>query len=95
MGDAAGRFLAGARVGFRFILQGRLTFRILRNCEVFVAMTLRLIASAALATLLLANGAQSWEPLRSGPQVGSKNNRNGFFPRHVAGPAAGQRLCPV
>jgi hypothetical protein len=58
-------------------------------------MTARLIASAALASFLLAGSLQAWEPLRSGPQVGAKNNRTGFFPNHVAGPAAGQRLCPV
>ena len=87
--------MAGARVGFRFILQGQLTFRILRNCEVFVAMSVRLLASAVVATFLVAGFAPAWEPLRSGPQVGAKNNRNGFFPKHVAGPAAGARLCPV
>ena len=58
-------------------------------------MTTRIIASATLAALLLAGSAPAWEPLRSGPPVGAKNNRNGFFPNHVAGPAAGQRLCPV
>ena len=58
-------------------------------------MSVRLLASAAVTTCLLAGFAPAWEPLRSGPQVGAKNNRNGFFPKHVAGPAAGARLCPV
>jgi hypothetical protein len=58
-------------------------------------MTTRIIAIAALATFLLVGSAPAWEPLRSGPPVGAQNNRNGFFPNHVAGPAAGKRLCPV
>lgn len=58
-------------------------------------MNLRLLAAAAVATFALATSTQAWEPLRSGPAVGAKNNRNGFFPNHVAGPSAGQRLCPV
>jgi hypothetical protein len=58
-------------------------------------MTVRLLASTALATLLLAGSTPAWEPLRSGPQVGARNNLGGFFPRHIAGPEAGERLCPV
>lgn len=66
--------------------------------EVAKTMTTRIIATAAgavLAACLLAGSAAAWEPLRSGPPVGARNNRSGFFPNHVAGPAAGQRLCPV
>jgi hypothetical protein len=33
--------------------------------------------------------------LKSGPQVGSENDRDGFRPRFVAGPSAGKNLCPV
>jgi len=50
---------------------------------------------AACAFLLLAGPIQADNPLRSGPQVGSPNNRNGFFPQWLTGPAAGKRLCPV
>jgi hypothetical protein len=57
-------------------------------------MTPRLIVSAALA-VLLGGIVQADEPLKSGPPVGAKNNRSGFFPQHVTGPAAGQHLCPV
>jgi hypothetical protein len=58
-------------------------------------MTPRLIAGGALAVLLLAGNVQATDPLKSGPQVGSKNNKSGFLPQHVTGPTAGQRLCPV
>jgi hypothetical protein len=58
-------------------------------------MAARLIACAALAVLLLDGSVQAQEPLKSGPQVGAKNNRGGFLPQHVAGPTAGKRLCPV
>jgi hypothetical protein len=56
-------------------------------------MTPRLIASAALAVVLLGGTVQAEEPLKSGPPVGAKNNRRGFFPEFVTGP--GQRRCPV
>jgi hypothetical protein len=55
----------------------------------------RLIASAALAAVLLGGFARAEEPLKSGPQVGEDNNRRGFRPKFVAGPSAGQNLCPV
>jgi hypothetical protein len=58
-------------------------------------MTARLIAAAALAGLLGAATAQAADPLRSGPPVGAENNRSGFRPQFVAGPSAGQNLCPV
>jgi hypothetical protein len=60
-----------------------------------MTMTPRLIASAALAALVLGGAAQAKAPLKSGPQVGSENNRRGFFPQWVTGPSAGQRRCPV
>ncbi len=58
-------------------------------------MTSRLIASAALAALLMGGNVRAEDPLKSGPQVGAKNNRSGFLPQFVTGPLAGQRRCPV
>jgi hypothetical protein len=58
-------------------------------------MAQRLLAGAACAFLMLAGPMQADSPLRSGPQVGAANNRNGFYPQWVTGPCAGQRLCPV
>jgi hypothetical protein len=58
-------------------------------------MTPRLIASATFAVLLLAGNVQADEPLKSGPPVGAKNNRQGFRPQFVAGPSVGKNLCPV
>jgi hypothetical protein len=58
-------------------------------------MTSRLIAGAALAIVVLAGSAPADGLLQSGPPVGAQNNRNGFFPQYVAGPSAGDRLCPV
>jgi hypothetical protein len=57
-------------------------------------MTSRLIASAALAALLLGD-VQAAPPLKSGPPVGAENDRSGFRPQFVTGPTAGARLCPV
>ena len=58
-------------------------------------MSARLIATAALATALLAGNAPAWDPLRSGPPVGSENDRSGFRPLLVTGPTTGKSLCPV
>ena len=58
-------------------------------------MTPRLIASTALAALLLGGTLQAKDPLRSGPPVGAENDRRGFYPQWVTGPSAGQRRCPV
>jgi hypothetical protein len=58
-------------------------------------MTSRLIAGAAFAVLLLGGNVRTDEPLKSGPQVGAENDRRGFRPQFVAGPIAGQSLCPV
>jgi hypothetical protein len=58
-------------------------------------MTPRLLASAALAALLLGGTVRAEDPLKSGPQVGAENDRRGFYPQWVTGPAAGQRRCPV
>ena len=55
----------------------------------------RLLASAALAAFLLGGPLAAEEPLKSGPPVGAKNNRSGFFPKWVTGPGAGTSLCPV
>jgi hypothetical protein len=44
---------------------------------------------------MLAGPVQADVPLRSGPPVGSANDRSGFFPQWVTGPGAGKRLCPV
>ena len=57
-------------------------------------MNARLIACTVL-TAALAGGAAAAEPLKSGPQVGNENDRRGFSPNWVTGPAAGKRLCPV
>jgi len=56
-------------------------------------MVARLLAASAL--LLLAGSVEADRPVQSGPQIGSLNNRNGFFPQWVTGPCAGKRLCPV
>jgi hypothetical protein len=58
-------------------------------------MTPRLITSAAVAALLLAGATPAEQPLKSGPQVGARNNRSGFLPQFVAGPGTGERRCPV
>ncbi len=58
-------------------------------------MTARIIASAALVALFIAGNAQADDMLKSGPQVGSRNNRGAFYPNLVTGPGAGQRRCPV
>ncbi len=57
-------------------------------------MTPRLIASAALIAVLL-GAAPPPAPLASGPPIGAKNNRSGFFPQYVAGAFAGEHRCPV
>jgi hypothetical protein len=61
----------------------------------YLFMSARLIASAALTALLLTSSGLAETPLKSGPQVGERNNRRGFYPQWVAGPATGQRRCPV
>jgi hypothetical protein len=58
-------------------------------------MAPRLLASAVCALLVLAGSMQADAPLKSGPQVGSPNDRDGFTPKWVTGPCAGKRLCPV
>jgi len=58
-------------------------------------MVLRSLAGAAVTFLMLAGPMQADSPLRSGPQVGSANNRSGFLPQWVSGPTAGKQLCPV
>lgn len=58
-------------------------------------MTSRLIASAALATLMLAGHVLAEAPLKSGPPVGARNNRGAFHPQMVTGPGAGEQRCPV
>jgi hypothetical protein len=55
----------------------------------------RLIASAALAAVLLGGNLWAEEPLKSGPPVGAANDRGGFRPQIVTGPSAGKGLCPV
>ena len=56
-------------------------------------MSPRLLASAALVTLILGGTLFAEDTLKSGPQVGAKNNRSGFRPQFVTGP--GQPRCPV
>ncbi|MBY0524407.1 MAG: hypothetical protein K2R98_13460 [Gemmataceae bacterium] len=58
-------------------------------------MSSRLIAGAALGALLLTGTVLADDSLKSGPQVGDRNNRSGFFPKWISGPAAGERRCPV
>lgn len=58
-------------------------------------MTPRIIASAALVALLIAGNGLADELLKSGPQVGARNNRGAFHPQLVTGPGAGERRCPV
>ena len=58
-------------------------------------MNLRLIAGAALAGLLFAGNGLADDPLKSGPQVGDRNNRTGFRPQFVTGPYTGETRCPV
>jgi hypothetical protein len=57
-------------------------------------MAPRLLA-AACTFLMLAGPSQADNPLRSGPPVGSANDRSGFRPQWVTGPCAGKGLCPV
>jgi hypothetical protein len=47
-----------------------------------------------MAAVLLAGSALA-DDLKSGPQVGCDNDRSGFRPQFVTGPAAGKSLCPV
>jgi hypothetical protein len=62
-------------------------------------MSPRLLAVTACAfaacALLVHAATDAAAPLRSGPQVGSANDRDGFCPKWVTGPCAGKRLCPV
>jgi hypothetical protein len=58
-------------------------------------MTPRLIVGAALAAVLLGGAVHAEDPLKSGPPVGSANDRRGFVPQYVTGPLVGQRRCPV
>ena len=58
-------------------------------------MTPRLVAGTAFVALLLAGNGPAEEPLKSGPPVGARNNRGGFYPQFVAGPGTGERRCPV
>jgi hypothetical protein len=52
-------------------------------------------STVSLVVILLACSAMAADALRSGPPVGAENDRDGFRPQWVTGPAAGQRLCPV
>lgn len=58
-------------------------------------MNARFIASAAVVALLIAGNGLAEELLKSGPQIGGRNNRGAFFPNLVTGPGAGERRCPV
>jgi hypothetical protein len=58
-------------------------------------MAPRFLAGAVCAFLLFAGSVQADGPLRSGPPVGSANDRSGFLPQWVTGPCAGKRVCPV
>ena len=58
-------------------------------------MPQRFLAGAVCAFFVLAGVMHADSPLRSGPPVGARNDRDGFFPKWVTGPCAGKRLCPV
>ncbi|MFO0969719.1 MAG: hypothetical protein U0793_29525 [Gemmataceae bacterium] len=58
-------------------------------------MATRLLVSGACAFFMFAGALRADPPLRSGPQVGERNNRGGFCPNWITGPCAGKRLCPV
>ena len=58
-------------------------------------MTRGIFASAACAFLMLTGLVHADSRLQSGPPVGARNDRTGFFPNWVTGPCAGKRLCPV
>jgi hypothetical protein len=51
-------------------------------------------ALVVVAAIFLAGGAVADE-LKSGPPVGCTNDRSGFRPQFVTGPAAGKTYCPV
>jgi hypothetical protein len=52
-------------------------------------------AVASCAFLMLGGLVQADSRLQSGPPVGARNDRTGFFPNWLTGPCAGKRLCPV
>jgi hypothetical protein len=54
-----------------------------------------LLTGVACSLLVFAGDLIATEPLRSGPPIGSPNDRDGFTPKWVTGPCAGKRLCPV
>ena len=58
-------------------------------------MNARIIAGTTLTVLLFAGAGFAEEALKSGPPVGARNNRGGFYPQLVTGPGAGERRCPV
>ena len=58
-------------------------------------MAPHVLAGAACAFLVLAGPGLADPPLKSGPPVGARNNRSGFFPQYVAGPGTGAQRCPV
>ncbi len=53
------------------------------------------LSTVCVIVALLNGNLSPKEALRSGPPVGSENDRSGFRPQIVTGPSAGQRLCPV
>jgi hypothetical protein len=55
----------------------------------------RFLAGTAFTLLLLAGPLPADPPLKSGPPVGARNNRSGFFIDWLTGNCAGQNLCPV
>ena len=61
------------------------------DSEEIQVMMPRLIAGAVGALLLLSAPGWADDPFKSGPPVGAKNNRGGFYPQLVTGPGAGER----
>lgn len=56
-------------------------------------MPARFLTGAVLAAVLLGGSVAANDALKSGPPVGARNNRSGFFPQFVTGP--GEPRCPV
>ncbi len=58
-------------------------------------MAPRFFVCSVCTLFMLVGFMQADAPLKSGPPVGPRNDRDGFTPKWVTGPCAGKRLCPV
>jgi hypothetical protein len=52
-------------------------------------------ATLSLTAVLFVGSPPAALELKSGPPVGARNNRSGFYPQFVSGASAGQSFCPV